>query len=136
MKTDFFKYLIFYIIYTFVLKVTANLSLNVLFLRNFQHKITFTDTSLFFAFKSFLELLNLDYGLRKPLRRSYFEEKKRFYNFFFISLYKQRLKIINWFMNRSLDILSSGVKFALHLVHFMINFELQFQKATEFFSYF
>ena len=32
--------------------------------------------------------------------------------------------------------LSSGVKFALHLVHFMINSELQLQKATKFFSYF
>ena len=28
-------------------------------------------------------------------------------------------------MNQSLGILSSGVKFALHLVHFMTNFELQ-----------
>ena len=39
-------------------------------------------------------------------------------------------------MNHSLDILSSGVKFVLHLVHFMTNFELQLQKATKFFSYF
>ena len=36
----------------------------------------------------------------------------------------------------SLGILSSGVKFALHLVHFMTNFELQLQKVTKFFSYF
>ena len=39
-------------------------------------------------------------------------------------------------MNHSLGILSSGVKFALHLVHFMTNFELKLQKATKFFSYF
>ena len=39
-------------------------------------------------------------------------------------------------MNYSLDILSSGVKFALHLVHFMTNFELQLQDATKFFTYF
>ena len=39
-------------------------------------------------------------------------------------------------MNHSLGILSSGVKFELHLVHFMTNFELQLQKATIFFSYF
>ena len=39
-------------------------------------------------------------------------------------------------MNQSLGILSSGVKFALHLVHFMTNFELQLQEATKFFSYF
>ena len=64
------------------------------------------------------------------------EKKKRFYNFFFISLYKYRLETINWFMNNSLSILLSGVKFALHLVHFMINFELQLQEATKFFSYF
>ena len=63
-------------------------------------------------------------------------KKKRFYNFFFISLYKYRLETINWFMNNSLSILLCGVKFALHLVHFMINFELQLQEATKFFSYF
>ena len=62
--------------------------------------------------------------------------KKRFYNFFFISLYIYRLETINWFMNNGLSILSSGVKFALHFVHFMINFELQLQEATKFFSYF
>ena len=39
-------------------------------------------------------------------------------------------------MNHSLDILSSELIFALHLVHFMKNFELQLQEATEFFSYF
>ena len=39
-------------------------------------------------------------------------------------------------MNHSLGILSSGVKFALHLVHFMTNFELQLQEPTKFFSYF
>ena len=39
-------------------------------------------------------------------------------------------------MNHSLGILSSGVKFELHLVHFMTNFELQLQEGTEFFSYF
>ena len=35
-------------------------------------------------------------------------------------------------MNHSLGILSSGVKFALYLVHFMTNFELQLQEATKF----
>ena len=35
-------------------------------------------------------------------------------------------------MNHSLGILSSGVKFALYLVHFTTNFELQLQKATKF----
>ena len=39
-------------------------------------------------------------------------------------------------MNHSLGILSSGVKFSLHLVHFMTNLGLQLQKATKFFSYF
>ena len=39
-------------------------------------------------------------------------------------------------MSHSLDILSFGVKFALHLVHFMTNFEFQLQEATKFFSYF
>ena len=39
-------------------------------------------------------------------------------------------------MNHSLGILSSGVKFALHLVYFMTNFELQLQKAIKFFTYF
>ena len=39
-------------------------------------------------------------------------------------------------MNHSLDILSSGVKFSLYLVHFMTNFELQLEEATKFFSYF
>ena len=39
-------------------------------------------------------------------------------------------------MNYSSSILSNGVKFALHLVHFMTNFELQLQKATNVFSYF
>ena len=39
-------------------------------------------------------------------------------------------------MNHSLGIWSSGVKFAMHLVHFMTNFELQFQKVTKSFSYF
>ena len=34
-------------------------------------------------------------------------------------------------MNHSLGILSSGVKFALHLVHFMATFELQLHKATK-----
>ena len=38
-------------------------------------------------------------------------------------------------MNHSLGILSSGVKFALHLVHFMTSFELQLQEA-KCFSYF
>ena len=49
---------------------------------------------------------------------------------------KLRLKTINWFMNHSLGILSSGVKFTLHLVHFMTDFELQLQKATKYFIYF
>ena len=35
-------------------------------------------------------------------------------------------------MNHSLGILSSGVKFALHLVYFMTNFELQLHEATKF----
>ena len=39
-------------------------------------------------------------------------------------------------MNHSLGILSSGVKFALHLVHFMTNFELQHQEATKSFCQF
>ena len=39
-------------------------------------------------------------------------------------------------MNHSLGILSSGIKFPLHLVHFMTNFELQFQEATKLFRYF
>ena len=39
-------------------------------------------------------------------------------------------------MNHSLDTFSSGVKLALHLVHFMINFELQLQETTKWFSYF
>ena len=39
-------------------------------------------------------------------------------------------------MNHNLGILSSVVKFALNLVHFMTNFELQLQKATKFFNYF
>ena len=43
-------------------------------------------------------------------------------------------------MNHSLGIMnqsfSSGVKLALHLVHFITNFELQLQEATNFFSYF
>ena len=38
-------------------------------------------------------------------------------------------------MNHILGILSSEVKFALHLVHFMTNFELQLQ-AEEMFSIF
>ena len=36
-------------------------------------------------------------------------------------------------MNQSLCILSSGGKFTLHLAHFMTNFELQHQEATNFF---
>ena len=39
-------------------------------------------------------------------------------------------------MNNSLDILSSGVKFILHLVHFMTKFGLQFREAKKKFSYF
>ena len=39
-------------------------------------------------------------------------------------------------MNHSLDILSNGVKFALHLVNFTINFELKLQDVTKFFSCF
>ena len=39
-------------------------------------------------------------------------------------------------MNHSLYILWSGVKFTLHLVHFVINSELQLQEATKLFSYF
>ena len=40
-------------------------------------------------------------------------------------------------MNHSLGILSIGVKFALYLVHFMTNFELQLREAAiKFFSYF
>ena len=35
-------------------------------------------------------------------------------------------------MNHSLGILSSGVKFALYLVYFMTNFELQLQEVTKF----
>ena len=38
-------------------------------------------------------------------------------------------------MNHSLDILSSGVKFALHLVHFMPNFELQLQNFLVIFDF-
>ena len=34
-------------------------------------------------------------------------------------------------MNHSLGILSSGVKLALHLVHFITNFELQLQVVTK-----
>ena len=38
-------------------------------------------------------------------------------------------------MSHSLGInLSSGVKFALHSVHFMTNFELQLQEARKVFS--
>ena len=37
-------------------------------------------------------------------------------------------------MNHSLHILSNGVKFALNLVHFKNNFELQLQKATKLFQ--
>ena len=37
-------------------------------------------------------------------------------------------------MNDSLDILSSGVKFASQLVHFMTNFEFHLEEATKFFS--
>ena len=62
-------------------------------------------------------------------------KKKRFYNLCFISLYKYRMKAINWFMNHSLGILSSETIFVLHLVHFMTNFELQLQKVTKFFCY-
>ena len=39
-------------------------------------------------------------------------------------------------MNHSLGILSNGVKFALRVVHFVTNFELQLKEATKFFSYF
>ena len=39
-------------------------------------------------------------------------------------------------MNHSLDILSGGVKLALHLVHFMTNLEFQIQDATKSFSFF
>ena len=39
-------------------------------------------------------------------------------------------------MNHHLGILSSGVKFALHLAHFMTNFELQVQDATKCLTYF
>ena len=39
-------------------------------------------------------------------------------------------------MIHSLGILSSGVKFGLHLIHFMTNFELQLQVAAKSFSYF
>ena len=35
-------------------------------------------------------------------------------------------------MNHSLRILSCSVKFALHLVRFMTNFELHLQEATKF----
>ena len=61
-------------------------------------------------------------------------QKKYFYNFFFIPLYKLRRQTINQLMNHSLHILSSGVKFALNLVHFKNNFELQLQKATKLFQ--
>ena len=37
-------------------------------------------------------------------------------------------------MNHSLGILSSGVKFSLHLVHFMTNLGLQLQNAKASFS--
>ena len=63
-------------------------------------------------------------------------KKKHFYSFFFISLHNWRLKSINWFMNYSIDISSSGVKFALHLIHFVTNIELYLHKTTKFFSYF
>ena len=36
-------------------------------------------------------------------------------------------------MNHSLGILLYRVKFALHLVHFMTNFELQIQGTTKFY---
>ena len=36
-------------------------------------------------------------------------------------------------MNNSLGILSSGVKFPLHLAHFITNFELQLQKMFQLF---
>ena len=39
-------------------------------------------------------------------------------------------------MNHSLGILSSWVKFALHLVYFMTKFELQLYEATKYFSIF
>ena len=39
-------------------------------------------------------------------------------------------------MNYSLGILSSGVKFAFHLVRFMTNFEFQPQEATKFYRCF
>ena len=39
-------------------------------------------------------------------------------------------------MNHSLGILSSKVKFSLHLVHFVTTFQLQHQKSTKFFSCF
>ena len=67
--------------------------------------------------------------------------KKALLQLFFISLYIYRLETMNenwklWFMNHSLDISSSELKFALSLVYFMKNFELQLQEATKFFSYF
>ena len=39
-------------------------------------------------------------------------------------------------MNNSLGILSSGLKFAEHLVHCKTNFELKLQEATKLLSYF
>ena len=39
-------------------------------------------------------------------------------------------------MNHSFGILLGGIKFPPYLIDFMINFELQLQKATKFFSYF
>ena len=39
-------------------------------------------------------------------------------------------------MNHGSGILPSGVKFALHLVHFITNFEVKLQEFTKFFSYF
>ena len=61
--------------------------------------------------------------------------KKNASTTFSLFLCTNRLKTINWFMNHSWDILSSGVKSALYLVRFMINLELQLHKATRFFNF-
>ena len=78
------------------------------------------------------------YDFRKPLddHNLLSIEKKNPAFTTLYSLYKQRLKTINWFMNHSFGILLGGIKFPPHLIDFKTSFELQLQKATKFFSYF
>ena len=53
--------------------------------------------------------------------------------YFSVQVETENYKLI---YNYGLGILSSGVKFALHLVHFITNFEVKLQEFTKFFSYF